>query len=223
MYDLIRFNKAQKYVVWDTETEGLNSVLTRPYQFSWIICTQDKIISEHDRFIWFEDLNMSDKAAQVTGFDFDRYKKEALSPKQVYDEFAQYLYDPSYVSVAHNLLNYDTYILKNLQLILGEKVDYSYLLRSIDTKPLAVAIEKAYGFVRQENYDKYDFLTWQYSLSSIVEKGLKSNLGHLLKVYDIEHDKDKLHDGMYDVQSLCKILFKQIYQIEVPNLIEQAN
>ena len=46
---LLRFDKNQKYLVLDTETEGLNLVKSRPYQVSWIIAQGDRVLEKNDR------------------------------------------------------------------------------------------------------------------------------------------------------------------------------
>jgi len=61
--NLLRFQKKQKYVIFDTETESLNLVNSRPWQLSWTIAEGDKIIKNEDRFIYWDDLKMSDGAA----------------------------------------------------------------------------------------------------------------------------------------------------------------
>ena len=71
----LRFNKDQRYVIFDTETEGLNLIKSRPWQVAWIIAQGDKIISRNDRFIHWPNLNVSEGAAKVTGFSMKEYKK----------------------------------------------------------------------------------------------------------------------------------------------------
>ena len=43
---LLRFNKKQRYVVFDTETEGLNLVTSRPWQVAWLVIEGDTIIDK---------------------------------------------------------------------------------------------------------------------------------------------------------------------------------
>ena len=52
---LLRFNKKQRYVVFDTETEGLNLVTSRPWQVAWLVVEGDKIVSRNDKFIYWPD------------------------------------------------------------------------------------------------------------------------------------------------------------------------
>ena len=48
---LLRFNKKQRYIVFDTETEGLNLVTSRPWQVAWLVVEGDKIIARNDMFV----------------------------------------------------------------------------------------------------------------------------------------------------------------------------
>ena len=73
---LLRFNKKQRYVVFDTETEGLNLVTSRPWQVAWMVVEGDKIIEKNDLFIEWPDLQVSEGAAKVTGFTEKEYNKK---------------------------------------------------------------------------------------------------------------------------------------------------
>ena len=75
MEDLLRFKFDQKYIIFDTETEGLNLVSSKPWQLAWIEAKGKKIVKKQNRFLKWDDLNVSDDAARITGFN----KKEYLS------------------------------------------------------------------------------------------------------------------------------------------------
>ena len=90
---LLRFNKNQRYVVFDTETEGLNLVKSRPWQVAWLVAQGDKIISRNDRFIHWPNINVSEGAARITGFSKKEYDKKGRPPNQVWEEFSKDLYD----------------------------------------------------------------------------------------------------------------------------------
>ena len=75
---LLRFDKRQKYLVFDTETEGLNLVDSRPWQIAWIVAQGGKIIQKHDIYVRWDDLNVSKDAARVTGFSKDIYERTAI-------------------------------------------------------------------------------------------------------------------------------------------------
>ena len=82
---LLRFNKNQKYIVFDTETEGLNLIKSRPWQIAWLVVKGDQIQERHDKFIHWPNINVSEGAAKVTGFSEKKYYSKALAPNQVWD------------------------------------------------------------------------------------------------------------------------------------------
>ena len=48
MEELLRYNFKQRYVVFDTETEGLNLITSKPWQIAWIECEGKKVIKKHN-------------------------------------------------------------------------------------------------------------------------------------------------------------------------------
>ena len=206
---LLRFNKNQKYIVFDTETEGLNLINSRPWQIAWLVVKGDKIQEKHDKFIHWPNINVSDGAAKVTGFSEKKYYSKALAPNQVWDEFCKHLYDKDTLIVGQNLLGFDVYMLDVWRRAMGKKLDQSYIKRIIDTKALATAIAKNIPY----NDDK--FINWQYRLLNYKERGLKTSQGFLLKHYNIKHDPKKLHDALYDIEMNFKIFKKQLFDLEI--------
>ena len=75
---LLRFDRKQKYLVFDTETEGLNLIDSRPWQVAWIVTQGDKVLEEHDVYVKWRDLNVSKDAARVTGFSKEDYERKAV-------------------------------------------------------------------------------------------------------------------------------------------------
>ena len=207
MKTLLRNNKHQKIAVFDTETEGLSLSSSRPWQLSWIICQGEDIIEEHDEFILFEDLNMSEGAAKITNFNKQTYLSKAKPPMEVWQKFAKTLYDKDVLLVGQNILNYDIYILNVLMNGLGMQNDWSFLNRMIDTRALAMSIFK---YNSEE-----DFLCWQMKLMNHFEKGIKTSQGFLLKHYGIEHDPAMLHNALYDIKMNYKIFRRQISEVEI--------
>ena len=210
MKTLLRNNKNQKIAVFDTETEGLSLSSSRPWQLSWIICQGEDIIEEHDEFILFEDLNMSEGAAKITNFNRQTYLNKAKPPMEVWKKFAKTLYDKDILLVGQNILNYDIYILNVLMNSLGMQNDWSFLNRMIDTRALAMSIFKQVKYNGEE-----DFLCWQMKLMNHFEKGIKTSQGFLLKHYGIEHDPAMLHNALYDIKMNYKIFRRQISEIEI--------
>ena len=192
----------QKYLVFDTETEGLNLFSSKTWQLSWIVCQGNKILETHDEFIIHKELNIPEIVKKLTGFNWETYNRKAKPLDEVWSKFEKYIFDPQYIVVGQNLLGFDVYMLAILQRLLGQEPDYSYLPRIYDTR----ALGKAY---REELYKpNKDFLSWQYKI--INDRSLKAKVSQnqLLKFFDIEFDQDKLHNALYDIQMCYQIFLK---------------
>ena len=192
----------QKYLVFDTETEGLNLHSSKTWQLSWIICQGSKILETHDEFIAHKHLNVSEGAKRETGFNWETYNKKSKTLSQVWSKFEKYIFDPQYIVVGQNLLGFDVYMIAALQRMLGQTPDYSYLPRIYDTRALA----KAY---REElDRPKGNLLSWQYKIINDRTLKAKVSQNQLLKFFDIDFDEDKLHDALYDIKMCYQIFLK---------------
>ena len=196
MEDLLRFKFNQKYIIFDTETEGLNLVTSKPWQLAWIEAEGKQIKKKQNRFLMWEDLNVSEDAARVTGFDYKSYLKQAEDPAIVYKEFIDLINQDDVMIVGQNLLGYDIYILGVIARQLGLKIDYSFVNRIFDTKAIATALAKG-----NKTPDNDDFASWQIKWLNYRERGLKSNQKYLLEYYDIEKN--------------FEIFLKQIWELEI--------
>ena len=193
----------QKYLVFDTETEGLNLHSSKTWQLSWIICQGNKVLETHDKFIKHKELNIPEVVRKLTGFDWDKYNSKAESLISVWSKFEKYLFDPQYIVVGQNLLGFDVYMIAHLQRMLGQQPDYSYLPRIYDTRALA----KAY----REELDKPrgdDLLSWQYKIINDRRLKAKVSQNQLLKFFDIDFEEEKLHDALYDIKMCYKVFLK---------------
>ena len=193
----------QKYLVFDTETEGLNLHSSKTWQLSWIVCQGNKVIETHDKFIKHKELNIPEVVRKLTGFNWDSYNAKAESLISVWSKFEKYLFDPQYIVVGQNLLGFDVYMIAHLQRMLGQQPDYSYLPRIYDTRALAKAYREELEKPRRD-----DLLSWQYKL--INDKTLKAKVSQnqLLKFFDIDFDEEKLHDALYDIKMCYKVFLK---------------
>ena len=209
----LRFDKKQRYVIFDTETEGLNLIKSRPWQVAWLVAQGDKIVSRHDRFIQWPNINVSEGAARVTGFSKKEYDKKGRAPNQVWEEFSKDLLDENNIIVGQNLLGFDVYMVDVWRKLMGHSfkkpLNQEYISRIIDTKSLATAIAKNIPFTGGS------FINWQYRLLNYRERGLKTSQAFLLKKYNIPHDPKKLHDALYDVEMNFKIFKKQLFDLEL--------
>jgi|TARA_B100000131_G_scaffold92939_1_gene89792 DNA polymerase III epsilon subunit-like protein len=169
----------------------------------------DKIIDKRDFFIHWPNLNVSEGAARVTGFSYKEYAKKSKPPNLVWEKFAEDLYDKNNLIVGQNLLGFDVYMVNIWRKLMGMDADYSYVDRIIDTKSLATAIAKEIP-VEREN-----FINWQYRLLNHKERGLRTSQATLLKKYNIDHDPQRLHDALYDIEMNFKIFKKQLFDLEI--------
>jgi len=210
--ELLRFNKKQKYMVFDFETCNLNlaSKDNKPWQLAFSIYQGGKLLESQDYYIFWEDLNLSDGARRVTGFSDSKYKKRALPAKKVLDHFEKYLYNKKYIKLGHNILGFDIYIHNIFRRLLGRSTDYSYLSECLDTLCLAKAIEKDIKI-----NDGDDLLPWQFKLNSFRERGMRLSLGACCKKYEVDFDAAKLHDALYDIQKNYEIFEKMLWKIEL--------
>lgn len=224
MQDLLRFKFDQNYIDFDFETEGLNLVKARPYQIAWLTATGKKIKDKQNRFIYWKDLNVSDGAAKVTGFDkayfeksgrrLKRYKIKgkivnAEPPEKIFKEFDKIIYNDKYKVLGQNILGYDVYVHNNTRLLLGQDSDYSYIPRVLDTKALSA------GLLKETPVDNKNFIFWQYRLLNFKKRGFRTSQQTMLSKLNIDFDKDQLHDALYDIEMNFKLFWGLINSMDI--------
>lgn len=210
--NLLRYNKEQRYLVFDCETCNLNLMDTQnvPWQWSWIDCTLNGIISKGNAFVQWPVINISRKVAAMTGFYQRTIDEEGKKPKEALDELETLLYDPKYKLIVHNGLRFDVYMQNIHRRLVGKPTDYSYLNRILDTNALARAIKLDAKPQKDEN-----FLGFQYKFANDRTKGTKSSIESLCKEFEIYYDFQAAHDARWDVETLVKIWQKLVWQIEI--------
>lgn len=136
-----------KALVIDVESRHLNTShqinipnSNKVWQISWIETQGNRVLEEHDYYVDVPNLNLSDEVAKLTHFDYAKYNRLKQPAKKVFDIFTKYLYDPQYIVIGHNLLNFDIFMFDILAEQAGERINYSkFLERVYDTRPLAQA------------------------------------------------------------------------------------
>lgn len=209
---LLRFNKKQKYVLFDYETCNLNlaSLSNKPWQLAFLVIQGNKVLDKADYILEWEDLRVSPDAARITGFSMANYNRKKSCPVQALSHFEKYLYDKNVLKVGHNLLGFDVYIHNIHRKLVGKTTDYSYVPDVIDTLCLARAVKK--GIKSPKDSDR---LSWQYRLLNHKEKGLKASLLQCCKDYEIPFDSSKLHDALYDIQKNEEVFQKMLWEVEI--------
>ena len=207
--NLLRFQKKQKYLIFDTETESLNLAKSRPWQLSWSIAEGNKIIKNEDRFIYWDDLKMSDGAAKITRFDRAAWIKKSEDPLKAVNDFDKYLYNEDYIVIGANLLGFDVYQHNNLRRSVGLDTDYSYVNRILDVQSIQKGIYLGLKSIPEDRSG------WNFQMQNFRQRGLKTSVKHLCSLYEIPYDENRAHDAIYDNELVFSIFKKQIFSIEV--------
>jgi hypothetical protein len=212
--ELLRFQKDQKYMIFDKETEGVNLLFSRPWQVSWLVATLSEISESYDYFPWFSDLKVSKVAARITRFDYNEYKQKATDPHEVLKKFEEPYLDESIIKIGHNIIGFDNQIYRVWRKSLGLPINDSIVNKSIfiDTNNIAKAQKK--GFTIPDIRSK-EFAIFNYKMSLFHEKNLKTNLPLLGKEYGIEFDYDSVHRGNNDILLNRLVWNKMIYTVEL--------
>jgi len=205
----------QKYITLDVESRHLNTVhhihvpnSNKVWQVSWIETQGNRILGEHDYYVDVPNLNLSDEVARLTHFDYAKYNRLKQPPTKAFEALKKFLYDPQYIVIGQNFLNFDLPMLDVLAKQAGERIHYEkFIERIYDTRPLAQAHRS--GLDKPRNGD---ILDWQFKILSDRTLKAKVSQGVLLKFFGIEHDPARLHDGLYDVKMTWEI-FKQLRRI----------
>lgn len=196
-------------MVFDAESNGLNLLDSQVWQLSWSIYQGDNEIRSEDRYIFWEDFQIEDHVARMTHFNRYDYDKNSEPIQTVVPEFLKDLENPDHYIVGQNILNFDMFMVAVLSRAIGRDMNLDIYKRVFDTVALSKAIFK------EIELDRKDFLAWQYRMMSIVERTLKTNLGFMLRHYDIEYDKQKLHDAVYDNLMCYKVFRKQMFDLDI--------
>lgn len=205
--DLFRFRDDLKYIVIDTETESLNLHYSRPWQISWIVVENRKVVKEFDLFPLIKDLQVTAGAAQVTRFTMESYLRKATPAEEVNEQLNKYLYNPEYMVLMMNGLYFDIYQLNNFRRYLNLPTDYSYLNRLLELK----AFGRAWKLGHPLYSSVEERLSWQYKICSIKQKGLRVSLEAMAKGLGLEYNADAAHDGLWDVK-LTNMVFEKFYK-----------
>jgi len=210
--NLLRYNLSEsKFITIDFETESLSLSQAKPWSVGWQVYHGDKLAESHEYYLKWKDLEVSPEAAKHTHFNPQIIKDKGRDPKEIIDMFDKYLYNPEYKIVGANLLNYDVYIHNVARLELGYKTNYSYIDRIYDT----ISLSRAYKLGIKIPENKEDFLTFQYRMSNIKQRGLKASNSVMAKEFGYEIDESKVHGVKYDIELTWFVFMNLIKKIEI--------
>ena len=208
---LLRFDRKSTFVFIDCETLNLclNSVNNLPWQVSMIKSVGGKNIDQRDFLIkWDTKLKISKGAARIIKFDPKKLDRLGKPPEEVVPEIIEWLDKADYV-IGHNILGFDIYLIRGIYKF-AKKSYRSVVPKVIDTLSIARGIKNN---LKPKNIE--NFLEFQLQMLNIRVKGQKNSLAALGKQYSIEHDYEKLHNAIVDLELNLKIWNKLKYEMEV--------
>jgi len=216
---LIRFQK-KKFLFMDFET--FNVCLSERFNLPWqvaaiLIETEENekgsIVNRkravQDLYLkWDTDLKISKDAKRITKYSETAFRKKCIPQEEGFEKIFNLVEDCDYI-VGHNFLGFDIYLLRNWYR--RHNKNYDHLpYKVLDT----FAIAKAIGVNQKYKSSECGFLDFQLKMINIRKKGLKSSLGALGKSNGINHNYDKLHDALVDLELNIKVWDKLKYQID---------
>ena len=199
-----------KFVIFDFETESTNLCYrNRPWQMAYMICQGNRVLKKEDRYIWWDDLNISEGAKRITRFDYNKYKSKATPARETLEELQGLFANEDYFIAGHNIIGFDVLVYQTFLKALGEKPDFSFAPRMIDTLCLAKALHL--GIELQ--YE--DLFAQQLGMAQTICKGAKLTLGALCKKFEIELNEEKMHDAFEDIEKNRIILNKLLWKCKL--------
>tara|TARA_Y100001938_G_scaffold148199_1_gene231263 strand:- start:2935 stop:3573 length:639 start_codon:yes stop_codon:yes gene_type:complete len=208
---LLRFRKDKKLVFIDCETYNLclNFCHNVAWQISMISTDGTHKKDERDFYIkWDTPFKISDDAKRITRYNESFVNKNGKEPKDVFPIIKKWLDGADYI-VGHNIIGFDIYLIKEMYKMFGE--DYKHLVpKLIDTNCIARGIKMEIPYKPEE-----DFTEYQYRIVNTRRKGVRSSLTALGKEFNIDHDYDKLHNAIVDLELNLKVWNKLKYALEL--------
>jgi len=208
---LLRYNKDKTLVFIDCETFNLclNFCHNIPWQIAMIKVKGDKKIEEKNFYLkWNTNLKISQDAARITRYDHKKVEKEGKDPKEIFPTIKDWLDHADYI-LGHNTLGFDIYLIKEYYKSMG--CHWEHLAQKfIDTNAIARGIKYGLPYSPTQN-----LLEYQYKIYHTRKKNVKSSLTTLGKENGIEHDYEKLHDAINDLELNLKVWNKLKWQLEI--------
>ena len=208
---LLRYDKNKTLVFIDCETFNLclNFCHNLPWQIAMLKVQGDKKIDQKNFYLkWQTDLKISQDAARITRYDHKKVQKEGFDPKEIFPTIRDWLDNADYI-IGHNTLGFDIYLIKEYYKYMD--CDWHHIVNKfIDTNAVARGIKYEMPYNSKDNLTEY-----QYKILHTRKKNVKSSLTFLGKENGIEHDYEKLHDAINDLDLNLKVWNKLKWQLEV--------
>jgi DNA polymerase III epsilon subunit-like protein len=168
----------------------------------------NRIDSKNFYLKWDTDLKISEDAARITRYDHKKVLKDGAYLKEVFPTIKDWLDHADYI-IGHNILGFDIFLIKELYESMNCHWDH-LMNKLIDTNCIARGIKYNLPYKPSEN-----LLEYQYKIYHTKRKDVKSSLTVLGKEFSIDHDYDKLHDAINDLDLNLKVWNKLKWQVNI--------
>ena len=206
--DLLRFSD-RKIIVFDAETQRVNTMQDNlPFQWAYAITQKGRVLSTRNHYLKWPGFKMSPDAARITRFQ-QSWVDNGEDPRAVLAEWEKVALSPDYWLAGHNVATFDCAVWQLWRRQLGMKPDWSMLPRVLDTHLLS----KAYKMGIKP--DRANLLAWQFKMTTIWDKSIKTSLGVMAKDLGIPVDETRQHDGLYDIEINAAVLWKLLNLMEI--------
>jgi len=208
---LLRYDKTKNIIFIDCETFNLclNFCHNLPWQIAMIKAKGDSKVDEKNFYLkWNTNLKISQDAAKITRYDHKKVQKDGKDPEEVFPTIKDWLANADYI-IGHNIIGFDIYIIKEYYKYMKENWQ-DLTNKIIDTNCIARGIKYNIPYNPKEN-----LLEYQYKIYHTRKKNVKSSLAFLGKENNIEHDYDRLHDAVNDLDLNLKVWNKLKWQVEI--------
>ena len=211
---LLRYNSNVNYALIDLETFNLclHFCHNRPWQVGVLEVQGDKIVGGMDIRVNWPDaphLSIGKEAAMITHFNPEEHARLAIHQNSAFQKFWPVLQRADYI-IMHNGLRFDACLLKCWAEMQG--VPWKWMMpKIIDTMSVAKGIKMGIPFQPKDG----SFLEYQYRMSNVIVKGIKTSLKALGPEYGIQHAYDRLHDAIVDLELNLKVWTKLKFQLDL--------
>ncbi len=202
--------------VGDAETFGnsLNLHEALPWEWAWATMTiKGGVQQAKSRLIRWPNVWFSPDNPSAARFDRARYEREAIDPREAWEEFSPLL--KTHRFAGHGILGFDLYVLANWQRAIGITPNWDWLYEHgiLDTN----CVSKAYRAQWVPDISSPEaFLGWQYRAQSTrLAKGVKTKLGVMCGEFGIEYDERQAHGAVYDVERNVMLVQQLAWKVEI--------
>ena len=137
-----------------------------------------------------------------------KFKNRCIPEEEAFEVIYNLVEKSDYI-VGHNFLGFDIYLLRNWYRKHGKNYD-DLPHKTLDTFAMAKSVALTHRYKNSE----CSLLDFQIKMINIRKKGLRTSLGALGKLNNIDHDYANLHDALVDLELNIKVWDKLKYQID---------